>query len=357
LKPRPIVQIQSGLTFAAAIASIGLAGKTGALGVVIAGGLGTTASAGLASRYHHLVRSRKRSRHRAERDRIMTVCLVVGLSFPAVLGALVLTGLAPNWKAPLGTVPAHVAAIAGFSVFAAMLTSSCFDWYLIRPFRDGVLGSPVCQMDEFDNETVLYYAQAWIAHRTIAEIIGWGGSAIVLIVGLVAVQQSTHNPTWSGIFTYLAPSGAVYLAIGGYLLKRLRPVPQYVQQASPGLGRWAQGTVPDVVGNQVTIDGFVVDVALGVGLQTLDAKRDRKDVALGAASRLDSTIRPLCVERCEHWIPQCERGLLEDETEIDLPAHQPSGDKGDSAPRTSSVDDPAPRHESQGAIQLPPAGA
>ncbi|MGA7704452.1 MAG: hypothetical protein WB998_06095 [Solirubrobacteraceae bacterium] len=211
-------------------------------------------------------------------------------------------------------MPAHVAGIAANAVFAAMLTSSCFDWYLIRPFRDGVLGPPTCQMDKHDNETALYYAQAWIAHRTMAELIGWGGSAIVLVVSLVALQQSTHDPTWSGFFTYLAPAGAVYLGIGGFLARRLRPVPKYVQQPSPGLGRWAHGTVIDAAENEQEIEGFVVDVALGVGLQILpEVEGETIEVPLGQATKLRTTTRALCVSHCEHWIPHCERGLLEDE--------------------------------------------
>lgn len=315
MRPRPIAQLQSGFALSAAIASIVLCGESGALGVIVASGLGAAVSGGLAIRYHHLVRQRTRSAHRAKRDRIMTGCVAIGLIAPTVLGVVVLVSAPADWQPPLPSVPAHVAVIAAVAVFAAMLTSSCFDWYLTRPFRDGVIGPPVCQMDEHEDETVLYYAQAIIAHRTVAELVGWGGSAIVLIVALVAVQQSTRDPTWSGIFTYLAPSGAVYLGIGGYLAKRLRYVPQYVQSRSPGLGRWATGEIQREAGDPREIDGFVVDVALGQGLQTLSlGTRKREYVDLRDVAQLTPSNRPLCGEVCERWIPQCERGLLEDES-------------------------------------------
>ncbi|MGA2163327.1 MAG: hypothetical protein ABSH36_02530 [Solirubrobacteraceae bacterium] len=313
MKPKPIVEIQAGFSLAAAAIAIGLCGTSGALGVIVASGLGLIVTAGLAIRYHWLVRHRYRSRHRAVRDRIMIGCVAVGLALPATLGVAVLAGAGTAWNWPLRSVPAHFAVISASAVFAAMLTSSCVDWYLIRPFRDGVLGPPVCQMADHDDETVLFYAQAWIAHRTVAEVIGWGGTAIVLIIALVAMQNSTHNPTWSGIFTYLAPSGAVYLGIGGYLVRRLRYVPQYVQRPSPGLGRWVTGAIPTISGEERQIDGFVADVALGVGLQTITQEHRRKDVDLGDAWRLDSVQRPLCVNACERWIPHCDRGLREDE--------------------------------------------
>jgi hypothetical protein len=267
------------------------------------------------------------------RDRTMVGCMAAGLVGPVLLGALMLLAAPEGWDPPLREVPAHVAAIATIAVFAVMTASSCVDWYLIRPFRDGVLGPPVCQMHEYDNETALYYAHAWIAHRAVAELFGWGGSAIVLIVALVAVQQSTNDPVWAEIFTYLAPAGAVYLGIGGHLAKRLRPVPNYVQEPSPGLGRWATGTIIDDAGGSRTIDGFVVDVALGKGLQVLSdgevGNRSRQFVPLGDSSELNLSHRPLCLKHCERWIPHCERGLCEDQAdkpparEAGLPVNTP----------------------------------
>ncbi len=337
MKPRPIVQIQAGIALTAAIVSIALSDSPGALGVLAASGLGLIVSIGLAIRYNRRVRGRELSRHRAERDRIMTACIAIGLGVPVALAALVLAGV-PHWSAPLNGVPPHVAVIAANAVFAAMLTSSCFDWYLIRPFRDGVLEPPACQMDIHDRETALYYAQACIAHRTMAEIVGWGGSTIVLVVSLVALQQSTHDPTWSGFLTYLAPAGAVYLGIGGYVVPRLRPVPRYVQQPSPGLGRWAHGTIIDAADNKQEIEGFVVDVALGVGLQILATPEGEViEVPLHQATRLHPMTRALCQQRCEGWIPQCERGLLEREAYAQADPEIPVGSSAPSSPdkRTS----------------------
>jgi len=148
----------------------------------------------------------------------------------------------------------------------------------------------------------------------LAESVGWSATTIVLIVALVAIQQSTRNPTRSAIFTHLAPSGAVYLLIGGYLLRRLRPVPQYVQQPSPGLGRWARGDLPDEAGSHQHVDGFIVEVALGIALQVLaDGTRGPTFVPLQHAAKLTGTHRPLCRGGCERWIPPGERGLREQE--------------------------------------------
>jgi hypothetical protein len=321
MKPQPIVQIQAGIALGTSIIVIALSGPPGAWGVLIGSGLGLIVSVGLALRYTRKARGRKVSSHRVERDQIMKLCLAAGLGAPTLLAVAVLTTLLPRWDAPATGAPAHVAVIAANAIFAAMLTSSCFDWYLIRPFRDGVLGPPACQMDKYDKETALYYAQAWIAHRTVAEIVGWGGSMIVLVVSLVALQQSTHDPTWSGFFTYLAPAGAVYLGIGGFLARRLRPVPRYVQQPSPGLGRWAHGTVVDAADNEQEVEGFVVDVALGVGLQVLPAPDGEIiEVPLHQSAKLRATSRVLCADRCESWIPQCERGLLEYEDALQADA-------------------------------------
>jgi hypothetical protein len=40
---------------------------------------------------------------------------------------------------------------------------------------------------------------------------------------------------------------------------------------------------------------------------------DRQHVELRDAGKLNRVARTLCRERCEHWIPQCERGLREAE--------------------------------------------
>ncbi len=317
MKPRPIVQIQSGFALASVLAALGLCGRAAALGILIASGLGALVAGYLAVRYQLLVRPVERSEHRRVRDRTMVGCLALGLILPSVIAIVVLAG-GMLGSPPLESVPGRVAVIAAVAVFASMLASSCVDWYLIRPFRDGVLNEPVCRAAAHEDETALYYAQAWVAHRTVAELVGWVGSAVVLIVGLVALQQSTHDPTWSGVFTYLAPSGAVYLGIGGYLARRLRPVPQYVQEPSPGLGRWVRGTVRDKAGNNQQIEGFVVDVALGAGLQIItdgDPDRAHQHVELRHAGGLNRVTRELCADRCEHWIPQCERGLREAEQE------------------------------------------
>ena len=313
LKPRPIVQIQSLLALVAGAVAILLSGRAGVLGVLVLYGLGLVLAGYLAVRYEHLVRSRERSRHRRERDGTMLRCVAAGLLIPVLLAVYTLCGGAVPGPLLDGDA-SHVGSIAAAGVFAAMLSSSCVDWYLIRAFRDGVLGEPACQMHAHDEETALYYARAWIAHRAVAETLGWGGVMVVLVVALVALQHSTKDRAWDEFFAYLAPAGAVYLGLGGYLAKRLRPVPGYFQRPSVGIGRWAHGKTVDAAGNEQQVDGLVVDAAIDPGLQLLPAPgEDIVQVPLAQATRLRSTQRPFCGKRCEHWIPGCERGRLEAE--------------------------------------------
>jgi len=150
VKPKPIVQIQTALALVAAIAAIALCGRAGATGVLIATGLGLILTLGLVARYQRMERDRPRSAHRAQRDRAMLACLAGGFALPIIASLAVLSGALPNQHPPLDGVPAHFAAIAANAVFAVMLTCSFFDWYLIRPFRDRVLGRPVRQMAEHD---------------------------------------------------------------------------------------------------------------------------------------------------------------------------------------------------------------
>lgn len=315
MKPRPIVQIQSALALATTLVAIAVCERPAALGAMIASGVGLGIAGFLAIRYERLTPVSERSKHRALRDQTMRTCIVAGLAVPLALSIYVVAAGALT-DPVLGGAPAHVAAVAACAVFASMLTSSCVDWYLIRAFRDGVLGEPACQMDRHDEETALYYARAWISHRTVAELLGWGGASAVLVVALVALQQSSSDPAWSAFFTYVAPAGAVYLGIGGYLARRLRPVPGYVQRPSPGLGRWARGTIVDCAGREQRVEGFVVDVALGVGMRILREPEGKlTEVPLEQAAKLSSVRRALCTERCEEWLgAQCERGLREAES-------------------------------------------
>jgi hypothetical protein len=349
VKPRPIVQIQAVLALISATVAILLVGRAAAVGVIVLFGLGLTVGGYLALRYERLVHNRDTSTHRTVRDGTMRGCVITGLVAPVLLATYALVGGAlPH--AALGGVPAHVASIAACGVFAAMLTSSCVDWYLIRPFRDGVLGAPACQMDAHDDETALYYARAWIAHRAIAEVLGWGGVGVVLVVGLVALQRSTKDAAWSAFFTYLAPAGAVYLGLGGYLAKRLRPVPGYMQRPSPGLGRWAHGEIVDAAGNEHHVQGFVLDAAIDPGLRLLSAPDgDITAVPLAQTARLRASQRALCVECCEHWIPQCDRGLREAEHAARHEAEMRT--KLEPTPQRTTQPRPGDRASRPGAVQ------
>ena len=164
-------------------------------------------------------------------------------------------------------------------------------------------------MAAHDDDTTLFYARAWVTHRAAAELLGWGGLATVLIIALVAAQDAATDPVLSALFTYVGPPGAIYVAVGAYLGRRLPPVREYLQEPSPGLGRWVSGTTRD----GVAVEGFVVDVSVRPGLQVRSAAAPRQKVSLRDATRLRWTTRPLCGTRCEHWIPDCEIGLIEAE--------------------------------------------
>jgi hypothetical protein len=107
----------------------------------------------------------------------MKVNAALGLLIPLLLAILLAAfDLGPSL---------HPAAAALSVPLLAILFSSAVDWYVILPFRDGLVGLPACRVGEVDLATRRRYTKLWVAHRLGCEM-SIAASLVVVVVLLLA---------------------------------------------------------------------------------------------------------------------------------------------------------------------------
>jgi hypothetical protein len=196
------------------------------------------------------------SPERAEGDMAMKVNGVLGLLIPLLLAALVAAfDLEPLLH------PAGVAASLSVPLLAILL-SSAVDWYVILPFRDGVIDLPACRIDEVDLATRRRYTKLWVAHRLACEMTI--ATALVVVVVLLLAQ---YIGNFEEIVTIVGALGipAVLVVIAG---KRwFRGGLRFCLAQGPALGDWVKGPTYTKREGEKIREGFVVDVSLDNGLK------------------------------------------------------------------------------------------
>jgi hypothetical protein len=196
------------------------------------------------------------SDERAEGDLAMKVNGVFGLLIPLLLAALVAAfDLGPLLR------PAGVAAALSVPM-PAILLSSAVDWYVILPFRDGIVGLPACRVDEVPLSTRRRYTKLWVAHRLACEM----SIAAALIVA-VLLLLAHYTKSFDEIITIVGALGipAALLLVAGkrWFLGGLR----FCLRQGPALGNWVKGPTYTKREGEKIHRGFVIDVSLDNGLR------------------------------------------------------------------------------------------
>lgn len=318
MRPRPYVQLQAiAVLIVAAVAAL-ILGPGAALAMAIALSVGC-AIWGYFALLYALRRRRsepRRSADRASKDRAMVLCLFLGFLLP--LGLLWcdvgLDGLG-TIESPLGQGESVLTALCLVLIPLSMLVSSSVDWYLIRPFREGVHDLPACQPEIQAGSRAMDYARYWILHRMVAEFFVY--AAIVGLIALIAtiVGQRTDSETGKNIFNLIGLVGIVGWSLSE--LGKLKAALEFVRYPTCSLASWVAGR--NDAGQDIS--GFVLDVSIDPGIQLIEEPRGHPawDVASKDRSvplKYRRTIEPIqartpvCPGRdCEFWIPDCEVGL------------------------------------------------
>lgn len=319
MKPRPYVQIQAVLAGLAVVVVLIVLGRAGALAASIFVSVGLAIWLFFLARYTILVKRSgdPRTRNRRDKDRVMLGCLTVGLIVPAVLAWLeVVVFRYDAIEKPLLNGEAVVASLGFLAVPFGILVSSAVDWYLIRPFREGVCNEPVCRPEVHEEGRGMDYARYWIMHRMVSEFTVYAG--IVVLIGLFFAATSTliHSEEGKAALGFVGAVGIAVWSISE--LSGLRAALTFVRYPQCELGSWATGRTADCV----DIDGFVLDVSINPGVQLIGEPRGHPapDIAKKDSSvplrqahnikRIDPPLIP-CSKKCEFWVPDCEVGLRE----------------------------------------------
>jgi hypothetical protein len=317
MKPRPWVQLQAAGALLVTVANLALFGRSASLGLLIP--LVIALAIWLALIFTYMRRLSEsgelRSSWRAAEDTVMLGCLTAGIVVPCALALASRAGIEPlRLVSDLPGSGEFLLAICSLVFAISLLVSSATDWYLIRAFREGVHGDPICNPELRRSGRGMTYATYWIFHphdrRGLAYL-------CTVLVGLTIAAESTSNES-SG---ELHQSGRRprYRRLGNPgsdqapRRSRIRP-PAHLQSRQLGQGQNQQGA---------DISGFVLDVSVKPGVQlieeprghpALDLSDPKHSVPLTQRETIDEVDPPRlpCPDgRCEFWVPNCEHGLRE----------------------------------------------
>lgn len=247
----------------------------------------------------------------------MLGCLIVGIIIPAALAWLEFAVVQYDAIGrPLRDGEAVIAGLAFLAIPFGILVSSSVDWFLIRPFREGVYNEPVCRPEVHKEGRGMDYARYWILHRMVSEFTVYVG--IVVLIGLFFAIGSTliHSEEGKSAVGFVGGLGIAVWSVSE--LSGLRAALTFVRYPRCELGSWVRGRTADCI----DISGFVLDVSISPGVQLINEPRGypatdiaekKRSVPLSQAHNIEDIDPPLtpCSKRCEFWVPDCEVGLRE----------------------------------------------
>jgi hypothetical protein len=247
---------------------------------------------GLALPYRLRVRE-PRDVSRRELDRLAFRSALLGFLSVLLAGVVI-------WQEPrfhgllLSSGAAAFGAALVVLIFTAILTSSMVDWYLILPWAFGLFRgcSPIWETGDeapdLDKDRRRWFAQVWVFHRGICELVVFTSIALLLAIGLVALGNAlSSDKTLPTAFESLGGAG-VAVGIFGYLGPRLRYGMNFMLAGPLGLGAWVEST--DVVERHFA--GFVIDVSIHPGVKLVNESGDRFFIPLGITHNV-SEVNPL----------------------------------------------------------------
>jgi len=320
MKPRPYVQIQAAAVLVASVIALAVLGKEVTLAVAIALMVATVIWGYFGARYYWLLSKSglTRSGHRGERDAVMLGCLVIGLIVPSGLAWCgVGVGDLELFNAPLKGGEAILITLSVLMIPLSIFVSSSVDWYLIRPFREGVHGEPACQATAQESGQTMDYARYWVLHRMVSEFLAYAGIVGVIALSATVAGQATHSETGKNVFNLIGLLGVLGWSLAE--LGKLKAALDFVRYPTCGLASWVRGRSEE--GEELS--GFVLDVSVNPGVQLIGEPRgylapDISDPDSSIPLKHRRTIKPItpAVEvcaggKCEFWVPDCEVGLRE----------------------------------------------
>lgn len=320
MKPRPYVQIQAVMAALAAVVVLAVLGRPASLPVAVFFTVALFIWLYFSFRYLILLRrdGDRRSGNRRGRDKVMLGCLLGGLVLPAILAWLEFTILEVNLfeKPPLRDGEAVIASVALLAIPLGILVSSSVDWYLIRPFREGVYNEPVCRPEVHEQGRGMDYARYWIMHRMVSEFSVYAGIVILLGLFFSILSTAVRSEEGKGAIGFVGGLGIAVWSVSE--LAGLRAALKFVRYPYCELGGWVAGKTVDCT----DISGFVLDVSIDPGVQLIEEPRGypardiankHRSIPLKQAHNIEPIEQPyrLCSEKCEFWVPDCEIGLRE----------------------------------------------
>jgi hypothetical protein len=329
MKPKSYVRMQAAGVLLATLAILIVLGRGAALATAGALTLGLVIWVAFVLVYEMRRRrvDRGLSAYRAERDRAMVGCLVVGLLVPTTLAWFDALADVELVGPPVHSGQSVILALSVIAFPLSLLVSSSVDWYLIRPFREGVFGDPVCRASHEEGET-MSYARYWILHRMISEFLVYAAVVGIVAIATVLAKDATDSENGKDILGLVGPLGIAVWSIRE--LTKLQAALKFVRYPTCGLGEWVEGRNAECV----DISGFVLDVATDPGVQLIEKPRGhpardisnaRKSIPLSQRNGITSVTPPTahCQGRCEFWVPDCEVGLREREAAASGSAEPP----------------------------------
>jgi hypothetical protein len=234
-----------------------LFGQEGALCVALASAVAALVWAGLVARYRRGCNNWV-SAERREGDRVMDLNALLALGPALVLACAVAAAgldpvLDPVWTAFALSLP-----------LLCILTSSAIDWYVILPFRDGVVGLPVCRLDSVSLVVRRRYTKLWVAHRLLCEM-SIAGSLLAAAILLTHHYAHDLGPIVTIVGALGSSAAAARVAWDRWILGGLR----FCLRQGPALGNWVVGPSYSRKEGERTREGLVLDVSLDNGLKVV----------------------------------------------------------------------------------------
>lgn len=280
MEQRTNVPTQAILLAVAGIVAALICGHKAGFAMTVIVGAGVMLWLGLLIPYRLRVATRDATRR--DLDRVAMRNALVGFAIAIAAGIVV-------WQNPslhglwLHSGAAAFGAALVTLIFTAILTSSMVDWYLILPWAFGLFNgcSPIWMTDDeaqdLDKERRRRFAQVWVFHRGVCELVVFSSIAVLLAIGVVALGNAvSSDKTLPTAFEALGGAGIAVGIFGDYLGPRLRHAMNFMLSGTVGLGMWVESE--DALRRHFS--GLVIDISIHPGLKLVNARGRRFFVPL-----------------------------------------------------------------------------
>jgi hypothetical protein len=294
---KPLWIVVHGLMTASTLVLLAILGRhASALTVLVIAGATFVYALVLNANYARALAGGRRSLARARGDRVARNAVLIACLPPLVYATLATrySALRPG-EAFADNGIRFVVALVFVAAVTVIFASTLTDWYLIRPWRDGVVRRPPCRRDE--RELWVDITRAWLQHRLWATLGLF--VALWLVAGLMWFEIGQHWGSSDWVFFLLALTSPSLLAFA-LMRSWMAEVPTAFGLAfgnlSPVLGDWVEYDR-----GRKTIRGFIYDVSIDKGYRVIDRNFDTNYLSLTRSKEIEHSRppTPACEQRCE----------------------------------------------------------